>query len=72
MFDSYSHSFLRHSGERTNTGGAGPSWIGDEVLPIISLSCLQAGGGRVFVHMGEPRGWRRLSSRPWSQRPVSR
>ncbi|MFS8010871.1 hypothetical protein Hanom_Chr14g01302061 [Helianthus anomalus] len=42
--------------------------MGGEVLPIISLSCLQAGGGRISAHLGEPRGWRRSSSRPWPQR----
>ncbi|MFS7951198.1 hypothetical protein Hanom_Chr07g00592111 [Helianthus anomalus] len=39
-------------------GGAGSSWMGDEVFLIIPLSCLRAGGGRVSVHLGEPRGWR--------------
>ncbi|MFS8028925.1 hypothetical protein Hanom_Chr16g01516271 [Helianthus anomalus] len=29
------------------------------------------GGGQVFVHLGEPRGWRRSSNRPWPQRPMS-
>ncbi|KAM0047550.1 hypothetical protein Hdeb2414_s0008g00264651 [Helianthus debilis subsp. tardiflorus] len=43
----------------------------DEVLPIILLSCLRTGGGRVSVHLGEPRDWWRSSSRPWPQRPVS-
>ncbi|MFS7922810.1 hypothetical protein Hanom_Chr03g00253361 [Helianthus anomalus] len=38
-----------------NTGGVGLSWMGGEVLPIISLSCLRAGGGRVSAHLGEPR-----------------
>ncbi|KAJ0535364.1 hypothetical protein HanIR_Chr09g0429871 [Helianthus annuus] len=28
--------------------------------------------GRVSVHLGEPRGWRRSNSRPWLQRPMSR
>ncbi|MFS7968869.1 hypothetical protein Hanom_Chr09g00802551 [Helianthus anomalus] len=42
-----------------------------EVLPIIPLSCLRAGGGRVSAHLGEPRGWRWSNSRPWPQRPVS-
>ncbi|MFS7959255.1 hypothetical protein Hanom_Chr08g00688651 [Helianthus anomalus] len=46
--------------------------MGGEVLPKFPLSCLRAGGGRVSAHMREPRGWRRSSSRPWSQRPVSR
>ncbi|KAJ0934549.1 hypothetical protein HanRHA438_Chr03g0108681 [Helianthus annuus] len=46
--------------------------MGSEVLPIIPLLCLRAGGGRVSVHLGEPRGWRRSSSRPWPPRPVSR
>ncbi|MFS7969038.1 hypothetical protein Hanom_Chr09g00804451 [Helianthus anomalus] len=46
--------------------------MGCEVLLIIQLSCLRAGGGRVFAHLGEPRGWRRSSSRPWPQRPMSR
>ncbi|MFS7976631.1 hypothetical protein Hanom_Chr10g00894641 [Helianthus anomalus] len=32
---------------RANTGSTGSSWMGGEVLPIIPLSCLQAGGGRV-------------------------
>ncbi|MFS8020744.1 hypothetical protein Hanom_Chr16g01419291 [Helianthus anomalus] len=45
--------------------------MGGEVLPIIPLLCLRAGGGRVFAHQGELRGWRRSSSRPWPQRPVS-
>ncbi|MFS7938755.1 hypothetical protein Hanom_Chr05g00443511 [Helianthus anomalus] len=40
-----------------------------EVLPIIPLSCLRAGGGRVSAHLGESRGWRWSSSRPLSQRP---
>ncbi|MFS7922736.1 hypothetical protein Hanom_Chr03g00252491 [Helianthus anomalus] len=48
-----------------NTGGAGSSWMRGEVLPIIPLSCLRAGGGWVSTHLGEPRGWRRSSSRPW-------
>ncbi|MFS7951741.1 hypothetical protein Hanom_Chr07g00598681 [Helianthus anomalus] len=47
-----------------NTGGAGSSWMGGEVLPIIPLSCLRAGGGRVSTHVREPRGWQRSSSRP--------
>ncbi|MFS7904915.1 hypothetical protein Hanom_Chr01g00041641 [Helianthus anomalus] len=25
-----------------------------EVLPIIPLSCIRAGGGRVSVHLGDP------------------
>ncbi|MFS7907523.1 hypothetical protein Hanom_Chr01g00072361 [Helianthus anomalus] len=29
--------------------------MGDKVLPIISLSCLRTGGGRVSAHLGEPR-----------------
>ncbi|KAJ0835051.1 hypothetical protein HanRHA438_Chr16g0750681 [Helianthus annuus] len=41
--------------------------MGGEVLPIIPLSCLRLGGGRVSAHLGEPRGWRRSSSRPWPQ-----
>ncbi|KAF5817832.1 hypothetical protein HanXRQr2_Chr02g0057611 [Helianthus annuus] len=45
--------------------------MGGEVLPIILLSCVRAGGGRVSAHLGEPLGWRRSSSRPWPQRPVS-
>ncbi|MFS8002584.1 hypothetical protein Hanom_Chr13g01203751 [Helianthus anomalus] len=53
-------------------GGVGSSWMEGEVLPIIPLSCLHAGGGQVSAHLGEPRGWRRSSSRPWPQRPVSR
>ncbi|MFS8021139.1 hypothetical protein Hanom_Chr16g01423941 [Helianthus anomalus] len=53
-------------------GGAGSSWIGGDVLPIIPLSCLRAGEVQVSAHLGEPRGWRRSSSRPWPQRPVSR
>ncbi|MFS7989509.1 hypothetical protein Hanom_Chr11g01047781 [Helianthus anomalus] len=40
-------------------------------LPIISLSCLRTGGDRVSSHLGEPRGWRRSSSRPWPQRSMS-
>ncbi|MFS7949054.1 hypothetical protein Hanom_Chr06g00567061 [Helianthus anomalus] len=39
----------------------------DDVLPIILLD-----GGRVSVYLGEPRGWRRSSSRPWPQCLVSR
>ncbi|MFS8004518.1 hypothetical protein Hanom_Chr13g01226791 [Helianthus anomalus] len=30
--------------------------MGGKVLPIIPLSCLRAGGGRVTAHLGEPRG----------------
>ncbi|MFS7926721.1 hypothetical protein Hanom_Chr04g00300471 [Helianthus anomalus] len=52
--------------------GAGSSWMRDEVLPIITLSCLRTGGGRVSAHLGELRSWRQLSSQPWPQRPVSR
>ncbi|KAF5787455.1 hypothetical protein HanXRQr2_Chr10g0452991 [Helianthus annuus] len=52
-----------------NTGGTGSSWMGCEVLPIILLSCLRAGGGRVSAHLGEPRDWRQSNSRPWPQRP---
>ncbi|MFS7954933.1 hypothetical protein Hanom_Chr07g00636471 [Helianthus anomalus] len=52
-----------------NTGGDGSSWMEGEVLPIIPLSYLRAGGGRVSLHLGEPMGWRRSSSRPWPQRP---
>ncbi|MFS7927330.1 hypothetical protein Hanom_Chr04g00307801 [Helianthus anomalus] len=44
----------------------------DEVLPIIPLSCLRAGGGRVSAHLGGPRGWWQSSSRRCPQRPVSR
>ncbi|MFS7977595.1 hypothetical protein Hanom_Chr10g00905861 [Helianthus anomalus] len=55
-----------------NTGGAVSSWMRGEVLPIIPLLCLRAGEGRVSVHLGERRGWRRPGSRPWPQRPVSR
>ncbi|KAJ0886627.1 hypothetical protein HanRHA438_Chr09g0381641 [Helianthus annuus] len=29
--------------------------MGGEVLPMISLSCLRAGGGQVSAHLGEPR-----------------
>ncbi|MFS8011576.1 hypothetical protein Hanom_Chr14g01310731 [Helianthus anomalus] len=43
----------------------------DEVLPIIPLSYLRAGGGRVSARLREPRGWRRSNSRPWTQRPMS-
>ncbi|MFS7918984.1 hypothetical protein Hanom_Chr03g00207561 [Helianthus anomalus] len=39
--------------------------MGGEVLPIIPLLCLWAGGGLVSSHLGEPWGWRRSSSRPW-------
>ncbi|MFS7926723.1 hypothetical protein Hanom_Chr04g00300491 [Helianthus anomalus] len=53
-------------------GGAGSSWMGGEILLIIPLSGLRAGGGRVSAHLGEPRSWRQSSSRPWPQRPVSR
>ncbi|MFS8029324.1 hypothetical protein Hanom_Chr16g01520991 [Helianthus anomalus] len=45
--------------------------MGDETIPNIPLSCLRAGGGRVSTHLGEPRGWRRSSSRPWLQHPMS-
>ncbi|MFS8029860.1 hypothetical protein Hanom_Chr17g01527271 [Helianthus anomalus] len=45
--------------------------MGGEVLPIIPLPCLRAGGGRISTHLREPRGWWRSSSRPWPQRPVS-
>ncbi|MFS7992723.1 hypothetical protein Hanom_Chr12g01085651 [Helianthus anomalus] len=34
-----------------NTSGAGSSWMGGEILPIIPLSCLWAGGCRVFAHL---------------------
>ncbi|MFS7890170.1 hypothetical protein Hanom_Chr00s000007g01615621 [Helianthus anomalus] len=30
--------------------------MGGEVLSIIPLSCLRAGGGRVSAHLGESRG----------------
>ncbi|MFS7910996.1 hypothetical protein Hanom_Chr02g00112761 [Helianthus anomalus] len=53
-------------------GGAGSSWMGGEVLQVIPLSCLRTGGGRVSAHLGETKGWRWSSSRPWPQRPVSR
>ncbi|MFS7931737.1 hypothetical protein Hanom_Chr04g00359471 [Helianthus anomalus] len=53
-------------------GGVGSSWMGGEVLPIIPLSCIRAGGSRVSAHLGEPGGWRRSSNQPWSQRAVSR
>ncbi|MFS7947354.1 hypothetical protein Hanom_Chr06g00547341 [Helianthus anomalus] len=46
--------------------------MGGEVLPIISLSCLRAGGGRVSARLGEPRGYQRLSSRFWPQCLMSR
>ncbi|MFS7927400.1 hypothetical protein Hanom_Chr04g00308631 [Helianthus anomalus] len=46
--------------------------MGGEVLPIIPLSCLRVGGGRVSAHLGEPRGWQRPSSQSWPQRPMSR
>ncbi|MFS8027790.1 hypothetical protein Hanom_Chr16g01502831 [Helianthus anomalus] len=46
--------------------------MGGDVLPTISFSCLWAGGGRISAHLGEPRGWRWSSSRPWAQRPVLR
>ncbi|MFS7945502.1 hypothetical protein Hanom_Chr06g00525071 [Helianthus anomalus] len=52
------------SRKRANTGSAGSSWMGCEILPIIPLSCLRAGGGRVSAHLGEPRGWQRSSNRP--------
>ncbi|MFS8014373.1 hypothetical protein Hanom_Chr15g01343751 [Helianthus anomalus] len=45
--------------------------MGGEILPIIPLSCLRAGGGRVSAHLGDPRSWRQSISRPWPQRPVS-
>ncbi|MFS7927750.1 hypothetical protein Hanom_Chr04g00312821 [Helianthus anomalus] len=38
----------------TNTGGAGSSWMRDEILPIIQLSCLRTSGGQVSAHLGEP------------------
>ncbi|MFS7921498.1 hypothetical protein Hanom_Chr03g00237461 [Helianthus anomalus] len=44
--------------------------MGGEVLPIIPMSCLRAGGGWIFAHLEEPRDWRRSSNRPWPQRPV--
>ncbi|MFS7923152.1 hypothetical protein Hanom_Chr03g00257331 [Helianthus anomalus] len=47
-------------------------WIVGEVLPIIPLSCIRAGGGRVSAHLEKPRGWRRLSSLLCPQRPMSR
>ncbi|MFS8026303.1 hypothetical protein Hanom_Chr16g01485221 [Helianthus anomalus] len=53
-------------------GGIGLSLMECEVLPIISLSCLQAGGDQVSAHLGEPRDWWRSSSRPWPQCLVSR
>ncbi|MFS7889469.1 hypothetical protein Hanom_Chr00s000004g01607361 [Helianthus anomalus] len=56
---------------KANTDDVGSSWMRGDVLPIISLSCLRTGGGRVSTHLGEPRGWRRSSSRRWPQRPVS-
>ncbi|MFS7920422.1 hypothetical protein Hanom_Chr03g00224701 [Helianthus anomalus] len=46
--------------------------MGGEVVPIIPLSCLRAGGGRVSAHFAEPMGWRRSSSRPWPKHPVLR
>ncbi|MFS7941304.1 hypothetical protein Hanom_Chr05g00474681 [Helianthus anomalus] len=46
--------------------------MGDEILPISPLSWLRAGEGRVSAHLGEPKGLRRSSSRPWAQRRVSR
>ncbi|MFS8032981.1 hypothetical protein Hanom_Chr17g01564131 [Helianthus anomalus] len=52
-------------------GGVGLTWMRDEVLPIIPLSCLRAGGGWVSTHMREPRGRWRSSSRPWPKRSVS-
>ncbi|MFS7989227.1 hypothetical protein Hanom_Chr11g01044251 [Helianthus anomalus] len=45
--------------------------MGGEILPIISLACLRAGGGRVSAHLGEPRGWRRSNNRPWPHGPMS-
>ncbi|MFS7993292.1 hypothetical protein Hanom_Chr12g01092361 [Helianthus anomalus] len=47
--------FSAASRGRANTGGVGSSWMGGEVLPIIPLSCLRAGEGRVFAHLGELR-----------------
>ncbi|MFS7948583.1 hypothetical protein Hanom_Chr06g00561621 [Helianthus anomalus] len=35
------------------------------------FSCLRTGEGRLSAHRGEPRGWRRKSSRHWLQRSVS-
>ncbi|MFS7913270.1 hypothetical protein Hanom_Chr02g00139901 [Helianthus anomalus] len=52
-------------------GDAGSSWMGDEILPIIPMSCLRAGGGRVSTHLEEPMSWRRSSSRFWPQHPMS-
>ncbi|MFS8008916.1 hypothetical protein Hanom_Chr14g01278501 [Helianthus anomalus] len=43
-----------------------------EILPIIPLSYLRAGGCWVSTHLGEPRGWQRLSTRSWPQCLVSR
>ncbi|MFS8014358.1 hypothetical protein Hanom_Chr15g01343601 [Helianthus anomalus] len=57
---------------RANRGGAGSSWMRDEVLPIIPLPCLRASGGRVSAHLGKPRDWRQSSSQPCTQRPMSR
>ncbi|MFS8013016.1 hypothetical protein Hanom_Chr14g01327791 [Helianthus anomalus] len=45
--------------------------MGGKILPIIPLSCLWSGRGRVSTHLEEPRGWRRSSSRPWPQRLMS-
>ncbi|MFS8006328.1 hypothetical protein Hanom_Chr14g01247921 [Helianthus anomalus] len=43
-----------------------------EVLPIIPLLCLRAGGRSGFHASGrEPRGYRWSSSRRWPQRPLS-
>ncbi|MFS7906164.1 hypothetical protein Hanom_Chr01g00056061 [Helianthus anomalus] len=55
----------------TNTGDTSSSRMRCEVFPIIPLSCLQTGESRVSAHLGEPKGWRRSSSRPWPHHPVS-
>ncbi|MFS7996451.1 hypothetical protein Hanom_Chr12g01130151 [Helianthus anomalus] len=57
---------------KANTSSVGSSWMRGGVLPIIPLSCLRMGGDRVSTHLREQRGWRRSSSRSWSQRLMLR
>ncbi|MFS8009374.1 hypothetical protein Hanom_Chr14g01283971 [Helianthus anomalus] len=59
-FIGHGHMVKDEYGWRHDTGS---SWMEGEVLSIISLSYLRAARGRVSTHLGEPRGWRRSSSR---------
>ncbi|MFS7998941.1 hypothetical protein Hanom_Chr12g01159971 [Helianthus anomalus] len=43
-----------------------------KILPVISLSCLRAGGCQVSAHLGEPWGWWRSGNQPWTQCSMSR